>query len=180
MIQSRFKPYEKFANKYVLFQNPNNSIQVGKQVVKAPKYYGGFLKNAELANYAADYLNLSKNNDVHKLFLNKSNINQKKIIKQVLSNIGEENIYTILKKNDQNIINNKGNEYINSKEYLDNLSNIFLKYSYSSQRDSWKKWLKIQRLHRNAKLRNSNRWIKNSGPRLRREIERQIALRTPL
>ena len=181
MTQSKFYPLSKHTNIYKLVEQPNSSYQVGKSYVNKPIYYGGFLKNEQLANYAANYLRLEANINVYKVFLEQNKTKQKQIIKHVLGNI-QNDIYNILKKEDKNNINNKGNNFVQSNQYNNNIKNIFLNYSYSEQQTAWKKWLKTQALRRKALIRNHNKWLKtgNLGPRMRNAIMLRIASQTNL
>ena len=77
MTQSKFYPLSNHTNIYKLVEQPNSSYQVGKSYVNKPIYYGGFLKNEQLANYAANYLRLEANINVYKVFLEQSKTKQK-------------------------------------------------------------------------------------------------------
>lgn len=153
---------------YVQINNPNGSIQVGRT---GTKFYKGFMKDPE---YIENFANVYKNMNLKKLrsreynafvsnmkhnFYKLSNQSQKKIIKNfMMKYLNEDTIYhNLLNVRDQNSINNKGNEYILSKNYKSNIINLFLNYPYSSQQRSWNKLLDNKKSARNMERKHTER-----------------------
>lgn len=158
---------------YVAVHNPNNSIQLGSTPTK---YYKGFLKDPV---YTENFANVYKNQNLKKLrsseynafvsnmkhnFNKLTNQTQKKHIKNfMMKHLNEETIYhNLLLEKDQNNINNKGNEYIMSKNYKSNIINLFLNYPYSSQQRSWNRLLAQRTRARNMERKQLLRQFRNA------------------